>query len=57
MTDSEKTHLLLSSLSVQLDILIQVSIMNKVKTVEVRDIEAQRKQAVDNVLEVMNEQV
>ena len=57
MRDSEKTHLLLSSLSVQLDILIQVSIMNKVKTVEVRDIEAQRKQAVDNVLEVMNEQV
>ena len=57
MRDSEKTHLLLSSLSVQLDILIQVSIMNKVKTVEVRDIEAQRQQAVDNVLEVMNEQV
>ena len=56
MSEQEKTNLLLSCLSVQLDIMIQVSILHDVKSAKVKDIESQRIQAIDNVTEVLKDE-
>jgi hypothetical protein len=54
MTDSEKTNLLLSCLSVQLDLIMQISLLsNDEKHIEQDYIRELMKNASDSVLEVM----